>query len=89
MATVTKARAHRSGVKNAEGLPIEYDDVMLPLGRAKAALWLLGSELDAPEEHEDWIRSICLDVVLTSIEETEREYAKKAGAVPDTKVVTS
>jgi len=41
MAAAKKARRSLKNVTDAAGHPIAYDDVMLPLGRAKAALWLL------------------------------------------------
>lgn len=64
-----------------------HDAVMLPLGRAKAALWLLaameGNVPDLPDEHAGWLRDMCLDVVAESLQETEDAYVKKAGKVAD------
>jgi hypothetical protein len=60
-----------------------------PLGRPKAALWLLdaieGHNVSPPDEHASWLRDICLTVVGESIEETADAYVKTAGkkAKPD------
>jgi len=70
-------------VKNAEGLPLTSDAVIVPLSRAKAAVWLLaGMEFQyvgPPEEHAAWLRDICYRVIGDSIAESEQAYAKKYG----------
>ena len=76
------ARRSLRNVKNAQGLPIAHDDVMIPLGRAKAALWLLdameGRHVNPPDEHAGWLRSVCLDLVADAIKESEDAYCKAA-----------
>jgi hypothetical protein len=85
------ARRSLRNVKNAQGLPLTHDDVMIPLGRAKAALWLLnameGGHVTPPDEHVGWLRSICLDVVAAAITESEEAYCK-AAAQPKTETAS-
>jgi hypothetical protein len=86
MAAAKKGPRSLRNVRNAEGHPMTHDDVMMPLARARAALWMLEATagrhaaLPLPEEHSGWLRDLFVSTIFDSIVEAEQEYARKYAA---------